>query len=69
MISDPFGRVFKAYLEGKTSQHFTERDDGYIEEIPDASIYFALYDEWPEYESYADFPPDWAENISVSCSS
>jgi len=27
------------------------------------------YDEWPEYESYAGHPPEWAEQISVSCSS
>jgi uncharacterized protein YdiU (UPF0061 family) len=27
------------------------------------------YDEWPEYESYAGHPPDWAANIAVSCSS
>ncbi|MEJ2141967.1 MAG: YdiU family protein [Gammaproteobacteria bacterium] len=27
------------------------------------------FDEQPEYESYADFPPDWAQDISVSCSS
>ena len=27
------------------------------------------FDEQPEYESYAGFPPDWAQNISVSCSS
>lgn len=27
------------------------------------------FDEQPEYESYAGFPPDWAQTISVSCSS
>jgi uncharacterized protein YdiU (UPF0061 family) len=27
------------------------------------------FDEQPEYESYADFSPDWAQKISVSCSS
>jgi len=27
------------------------------------------FDEQPENESYADFPPDWAQDISVSCSS
>ncbi|WP_455220817.1 protein adenylyltransferase SelO [Kaarinaea lacus] len=27
------------------------------------------YDEQPEQEHYAGFPPDWASNISVSCSS
>lgn len=27
------------------------------------------YDEQPEFESYAALPPDWAQHISVSCSS
>lgn len=27
------------------------------------------FDEQPDDESYADFPPDWAQDISVSCSS
>jgi hypothetical protein len=29
----------------------------------------APYDEHPEFEDYANFPPDWASQISVSCSS
>ncbi|MDO9237609.1 MAG: YdiU family protein [Aquabacterium sp.] len=27
------------------------------------------YDEQPGFEAYADFPPDWAQSIEVSCSS
>ena len=27
------------------------------------------YDEQPEQATYADFPPDWAQHIEVSCSS
>jgi uncharacterized protein YdiU (UPF0061 family) len=27
------------------------------------------YDEQPEYEDYANYPPDWADSITVSCSS
>ena len=27
------------------------------------------FDEHPEWESFADFPPDWAGSISISCSS
>ncbi len=27
------------------------------------------YDEQPEHSAYADFPPDWAQTIEVSCSS
>ncbi len=29
----------------------------------------APYDEHPGLEAYADFPPDWASNIEISCSS
>lgn len=27
------------------------------------------YDEHPEFEPWAGFPPDWAAQISISCSS
>jgi uncharacterized protein YdiU (UPF0061 family) len=27
------------------------------------------FDEHPEFEAFADFPPDWAGSISISCSS
>ena len=27
------------------------------------------FDEHPEHVAFADFPPDWAQGISVSCSS
>jgi uncharacterized protein YdiU (UPF0061 family) len=27
------------------------------------------FDEQPEHAAYADFPPDWAQHIEVSCSS
>jgi uncharacterized protein YdiU (UPF0061 family) len=27
------------------------------------------FDEQPEHEAYAGFPPDWAEQLEVSCSS
>jgi uncharacterized protein YdiU (UPF0061 family) len=29
----------------------------------------APFDEHPQYESFADFPPDWAAGIAISCSS
>ena len=29
----------------------------------------APFDEHPDHESYADFPPDWAASIEISCSS
>ena len=27
------------------------------------------FDEHPGFEAYADFPPDWAQQLSISCSS
>jgi uncharacterized protein YdiU (UPF0061 family) len=27
------------------------------------------FDEQPEHEAYAGFPPDWASSLEVSCSS
>ena len=27
------------------------------------------FEEHPQFESFADFPPDWAGDISISCSS
>ena len=27
------------------------------------------FDEHPEFQAYADFPPDWAGSIAISCSS
>ncbi len=29
----------------------------------------APFDEHPGFEAYAGFPPDWASNIEISCSS
>jgi uncharacterized protein YdiU (UPF0061 family) len=29
----------------------------------------APFDEHPQYESFAGFAPDWAQNIEISCSS
>jgi SAM-dependent methyltransferase len=52
MFKDSFGLAFLAHYKGEPSTHSTERDDGYITEI-DATMYFAPYDEWPEYEQKA----------------
>lgn len=41
-----------AHYRGEPSVHFTERDDGHINEM-DATMYFAPYEEWPEYEREA----------------
>jgi uncharacterized protein YdiU (UPF0061 family) len=33
------------------------------------TILQAPFDEHPEHEDYSGFPPDWASQLSVSCSS
>lgn len=44
--------MFMAHYRGEPSVHFTERDDGHINEM-DATMYFAPYEEWPGYEREA----------------
>lgn len=44
--------MFMAHYKGEPSVHHIERDDGHIHET-DASMYFAPYDGWPEYERKA----------------
>ena len=41
-----------AHYRGEPSVHHTARDDGHIQET-DATMYFAPYNEWPEYERKA----------------
>lgn len=52
-IIDGFGQVYMAYYRGEPSNHVTERDDGYRQELPDASIYFSPFEEWQDYEKNA----------------
>lgn len=44
-----------------------ENDYSEIEKL--MNLLQAPFDEHPEHEDYAGFPPDWADQISVSCSS
>ena len=45
-------------------------EQGNFEEIERLrSVLSAPFDEHPDHASYADFPPDWAGGISISCSS
>jgi len=44
-----------------------ERDYSEIDRL--SGILKSPYDEQPEHEDYAGFPPDWASTLSVSCSS
>jgi uncharacterized protein YdiU (UPF0061 family) len=42
-------------------------DDGEVQRL--LKVLSRPYDEQPEHAAYADFPPDWAQHIEVSCSS
>jgi len=44
-----------------------EKDYSEIDRL--ISLLHSPYDEQPEHAHYAGFPPDWAKNIAVSCSS
>lgn len=46
-----------------------EDDQDYSEIETLMTLLQSPYDEHPGYERYADFPPDWASQLSVSCSS
>ncbi|MBL4763127.1 MAG: YdiU family protein [Gammaproteobacteria bacterium] len=46
-----------------------EKDQDYSEIENLLTLMHAPYDEHPEFEHYAQQPPDWANGISVSCSS
>jgi SAM-dependent methyltransferase len=51
-VIDVFGLACMAHLNGEPSDHVTERDDGYVNEV-DATYYFRRFEEWPEYERQA----------------
>jgi SAM-dependent methyltransferase len=48
-VFDGFGMVCMAHFRGESSNHVTERDDGYVNEV-DGAYYFRSFEGWPEYE-------------------
>ena len=52
-VIDAFGEIYRSYYYGEPSNHFTERDDGYIRESESAHYYFRTFDEWDTYEQEA----------------
>lgn len=50
---DLFGDLLVDHHQGVRRPHVIRRDDGYEETVPDAGIYFASADEWPEPERRA----------------
>ena len=52
----------QAIREAEDNQDYTE-----IEKV--RKILMRPFDDQPEYEKYANEPPEWAKEISLSCSS
>ena len=60
--------ILRNYM-AETAIRKAEAENDYSEVERLFTLLQSPYDEQPEFEVYADFPPDWAKNISVSCSS
>ena len=50
---DAYGQEIWAYYLGKPSFEIVERDDEYIDLSPGGKLYFAEYNDWPEFEKTA----------------
>jgi len=60
--------VLRNYLaQNAIEKAQTENDFSEIDNL--MKLLQSPYDEHPEHQQYAEAPPDWAENIQVSCSS
>lgn len=59
--------ILRNYLAQTAIEHAQTGDFSEITRLHD--VLRRPFDEWPECESYAALPPDWAREISVSCSS
>jgi uncharacterized protein YdiU (UPF0061 family) len=59
--------VLRNHLAQEAIHRSQQGDDGEVRRL--LAILERPYDEQPEHEAYADFPPDWAQHIEVSCSS
>jgi uncharacterized protein YdiU (UPF0061 family) len=59
--------VLRNYLAQVAIQKAEQKDFSEIEIL--LTLLENPFDEHPQYESYAELPPDWAAHIEVSCSS
>jgi uncharacterized protein YdiU (UPF0061 family) len=59
--------VLRNHLAQQAIHRSEQGDDGEVRRL--LAILERPFDEQPEHEAYADFPPDWAQHIEVSCSS
>jgi uncharacterized protein YdiU (UPF0061 family) len=59
--------ILRNYMAETAIQKAEKKDYSEIERL--FNLLQNPFDEQPENEHYADFPPEWAQEISVSCSS
>ena len=59
--------VLRNHLGEEAIQKAKQKDFGGVQSL--LNLLERPFDEHPGFESYADFPPDWAKGIEISCSS
>ncbi len=59
--------ILRNYLAQQAIEKAAQKDFSEIDRL--RQLLSQPFDEQPEYEEYAALPPDWAEKLSVSCSS
>jgi uncharacterized protein YdiU (UPF0061 family) len=59
--------ILRNHLAEEAIQRARAGDFGEVQRL--LKVLQRPYDEQPEWSAYADFPPDWAQHIEVSCSS
>lgn len=59
--------ILRKHLAEVAIRHARDGDHGEVQRL--LKVLERPYDEQPEHAAYADFPPEWAQQIEVSCSS
>jgi uncharacterized protein YdiU (UPF0061 family) len=59
--------VLRNHLAQEAIHRSQQGDDAEVQRL--LKVLSRPFDEQPEHAAYADFPPDWAQHIEVSCSS
>jgi uncharacterized protein YdiU (UPF0061 family) len=59
--------ILRNHLAQQAIQQAERGDTGEVNRL--LKVLERPFDEQPEHDAYADFPPDWAQHIEVSCSS
>ena len=59
--------VLRNHLGEQAIQAARQKDFSMVADL--LKVLETPYDEHPEFDAWAGFPPDWASHISISCSS